>query len=335
MLEERSGHMNEGVRRTLYTSYGVKMLLRYMLKQEHELVPEYDQNVGFRYPQAEQFIVGPVTETLYLIRKLYEAGILLKKYRDKAVACPSCLSPAVSVRYLCVSCSSSNLEKHRSWQHLKCGFTDSEELFMRDGERICPKCTKPVPKLDLKEVGPTFHCKACGESFEKPTWMHHCKKCKFNFTLNEASFIDVYSYVLSEQTRHELELGEISIIPVSDIFRKCGFQVSTPGYLKGKSGATHTFDILGRGMFTAQEKIVVLDLAYSIDSVDVSPVSTLMGKLVDTDAGLGILVAIPALDQTAKNLAELYDIEVIEAETPKDAAEHVEKKLRRLVHASG
>ena len=325
--------MNEAIRRTLYSSYGVKMLLRHMLKQEHELVPEYDQNVGFRYPQAEQFIVGPVTETLYLIRKLYEAGVLLKKYRDKAVACPSCLSPAVSVRYLCVSCSSSNLEKHRTWRHVKCGFADSEELFMKDGESICPKCGKPIEKPDLEEAGATFHCRTCGESFEKPTWMHNCKKCKFNFTLNEASFIDVYSYVLSEETRQELELGEMSIAPVSSAFEKSGLEVSTPGYLKGKSGATHTFDILGKGVFAGKEKIVVLDLAYSSDSVDVSPVSTLMGKLVDTEAGHGILVAIPMLDRAAKNLAELYDIEIVEAGNPKDAVGEIERSLRRLIQA--
>jgi len=311
------------------------MLLRYMLKQEHELVPEYDQNVGFRYPQAEQFIVGPVTETLYLIRKLYEAGVLLKKYRDKAVACPSCLSPAVSVKYLCASCSSSNLEKHRTLRHLKCGFADSEELFMKDGEFVCPKCQKPVEKQDLGEAGAVFCCRTCGESFDKPTWMHYCKKCKFNFTLNEASFIDVYSYVLSEDTKQEIELGEMSIVPARSVLERYGLEVSAPGYLKGKSGATHTFDIVGRGTFAGELKTVVLDLAYSSESVDISPVSTLMGKLVDTDASLGILVAIPTLDQTAKNLAELYDIEVVEAGTLKEAAGDVEKRLGRLLRASG
>jgi hypothetical protein len=54
---------------------------------------------------------------------------------------------------------------------------------------------------------------------------------------------------------------------------------------------------------------------------------------VDTEAGHGILVAIPILDRTAKNLAELYDIEIVEAGTPKDAAEHIERSLRRLLQA--
>jgi hypothetical protein len=59
-----------------------------------------------------------------------------------------------------------------------------------------------------------------------------------------------------------------------------------------------------------------------------------MGKLVDTDTGLAILVAIPMLDQTAKNLAELYDIEIVEAGSPQDAAGEVDRKLRRLLESS-
>jgi len=324
--------MNETVRRTLYTNHGVKMLLRHMLAEEHELVPEYDQNVGFRYPQAEQFIAGPVTETLYLIRKLYEAGILLKMYRDKAVACPSCLSPAISVKYLCVSCSSSNIEKRRILEHAECSFSDVEESFTRDGERVCPKCRKTLAKEELREAASNFHCRDCGESFEKPTWMHNCKKCKFNFTLNEASFIDVYSYVLNEDVKNELEAGTMSIAPLRLPFEKHDFTVSTPSSLKGKSGNVHPFDLVAKGRISGKDAILVLDLVYSSDPLDVSPVSTIMGKLIDTDVDLGVLVVIPSINQTGKNLAELYDIQVIEAETSREAANELEKRMRDLIH---
>jgi DNA-directed RNA polymerase subunit RPC12/RpoP len=305
-----------------------------MLKEEEELVPEYDQNVGFRYPEAERFIIGPVTETLYLIRKLYEAGILLKKYRDKAVACPSCLSPAVSVKYLCVSCSSSNLEKRRICEHVECGFSDAEELFLNNGEYVCPKCGKDVKRDELREASSVFRCRNCSESFEKPTWMHYCKKCKVSFTLNEASFIDVYSYVLSPDMRNELELGTMSITPIGMVFERHGFAVASPGSLKGKTGNTYTFDLLGRGKVAAKDVVVVLDIVYSNDPHDLAPVSTLMGKLIDTDADLGFLVVIPSLDQSGKNLAELYDIGVVEAESSKEAAEQIEKKLGKLLAPS-
>jgi DNA-directed RNA polymerase subunit RPC12/RpoP len=323
--------MNETVRRTLYSNHGVKMLLRHMLSEEHELVPEYDQNVGFRYPQAEEFITGPVTETLYLIRKLYEAGILLKKYRDKAVACPSCLSPAISVKYLCVSCSSSNIEKRQVLEHVPCSFSDVEESFRKDGEWVCPKCGRTIGKDELRGTESNFHCRDCGESFDKPTWMHNCKKCRFNFTLNEANFIDVYTYVLSDDVRSELEAGTMSLMPLRLRFEKYGFAVSTPSSLKGKSGSVHPFDLIGRGTISGKDSIVALDLVYSPDPLDMSPVSSLMGKLIDTEVDLGILVVIPGINQTGKNLAQLYDIEIIEAESSKEAADEFEKRLKTFV----
>jgi len=326
--------MKETNRRTLYADQGVKALLLYMLKEEQELVPEYDQNVGFRYPEAERFIMGPVTETLYLIRKLYEAGILLKKYRDKAVACPSCLSPAVSVKYLCVSCSSTNLEKRNIFQHVQCGFSDAEELFLNNGEYACPRCSKDLKKDELREASSIFHCRSCSENFEKPTWMHYCKKCKISFTLNESSFIDVYSYVLSSDMRNELELGMISTAPIGLVFERRGFEVVSPGSLSGKTGNRYTFDLMGRGKIAAKDAVIVLDLVCSNDPHDLSPVSTLMGKLIDTDADVGFLVVIPNLDQSGKNLAELYDIRVVEAESSKEAAEEIEKKLAKLLTPS-
>ena len=325
--------MNESVRRNLYMNHGVKMLLRHMLNEEPELVPEYDQNLGFRYPAAERYLTGPVTEVLYIIRQLYEAGILLKKYRDKAVACPSCLSPAISVKYLCVSCTSSNIEKRMIVEHASCGFSDVEESFLKDEECICPKCRKVISKSDLKNAGTNFRCRTCGESFEKPTWMHNCKKCKLNFTLSEASFIDVYCYVLSGEVKGELEEGVISMSPIRMRFEELGFKVSALSVVKGKSGNLQPFDLLGTGKIDGKNVLIALDVVYSTEPLDVSPVSALMGKLIDTEVDRGFLVAIPGVNQAGKNLAELYDIQVIEATTPKEAADELERRLRAFIPA--
>jgi hypothetical protein len=302
-----------------------------MLNEEHELIPEYDQNLGFRYPTAEHYLTGPVTESLYLIRQLYEAGILLKKYRDKAVACPSCLSPAISVKYLCVSCSSSNLEKRQIIEHTSCGFSDVEESFLSVDGWICPKCKKSVNRLDLKDAATNFKCRSCSESFEKPTWMHNCKKCKLNFTLSEASFIDVYSYVLSENVKEEIEEGTVSINPIRRRFEELGFKVTVPSALKGKSGNLQPFDLIGSSRIGGKNVMVALDVVWSTNPHDVTPVSALMGKMLDTDVDRGFLVAIPGINQAGRNLAELYDIEVVEASNAKEAADELERRLRIFV----
>ena len=323
--------MNAAARRNLYANHGVKLLLRQLLTQGFELVPEYDQNLGFRYPEAERFLSGPVTEALYIIRQLYEAGILLKKYRDKAVACPSCLSPAVSVKYLCVSCSSSNIEKRRIVQHRTCGFSDVEESFVREGEYVCPKCKETLTKAGLQEAEVNFKCRECGESFEQPTWMHGCRKCKFNFTLNEASFIDVFSYVLSADVKDELEGSTTSLAPFRRRLEELGFKIPLSTSLKGKSGSLQPFDLIAKGRVEGRDFVIALDMVSSTEPLDVVPVSTLMGKLIDTGADVGVLVAIPSITQAGRNLAELYDILVIEADDAKDAGEEFERRVRTIV----
>jgi len=310
------------------------MLVRNMFQRDYELVPEYDQNLGFRYVEAEQFMVGPVTEAIYLIRKLYEAGVFLKKYRDKAIACPTCLSPVITVRYLCVSCGSSNIEKEQKLEHA-CGFSGTEKEFTVQGEWNCPKCGKTTGKEELREINVHFRCTNCQSEFEKPTWMHYCKKCKFNFTLNEASFIDVYSYVLSEEAKRELEQGLISTNPIIEVFERNGFTVTSPGSLKGKTGGVHSFDILCRGSLGGKNSVLGVDLAYVTDPLDLSHVSTLMGKILDSGLDHGILVVTPTLDRAGKNLAELYDIELVEAETSQAAAEEIERRLRKLRNQGG
>lgn len=323
--------MNTAVRRNLYTNHGVKMLLRHMLTQELELIPEYDQNLGFRYPEAERFLSGPVTETLYIIRQLYEAGMLLKKYRDKAVACPSCLSPAVSVKYLCVSCSSSNIEKRRIVQHRTCGFSDVEESFVGEGGYICPKCRETLTKAGLQEGSLNFKCRECGESFEQPTWMHGCRKCKFNFTLNEASFIDVFSYVLSPDVKDDLDGSTTSISPFRLMLEELGFNVPASTSLKGKSGSLQPFDLIAKGRVEGRDFVIALDMMSSTEPFDVIPVSSMMGKLIDTGANVGVLIAIPGMTQAGRNLAELYDILVIEAENGQDAVNEFGRRVRTIV----
>lgn len=70
-----------------------------------------------------------------------------------------------------------------------------------------------------------------------------------------------------------------------------------------------------------------MDLVCFADPLDPSPVSSLMGKLIDTNADVGILVAIGGLGSTGRNLAELYSIRVVEAEESVEAARKIEELL--------
>jgi len=77
--------------------------------------------------------------------------------------------------------------------------------------------------------------------------------------------------------------------------------------------------------------LIALDLVCSTQNLDVVPVSTLMGKLIDTGANLGVLVAMPGVTQAGRNLAELYDIIVIEGENVNDTADELVRRIKPIV----
>jgi len=196
---------------------------------------------------------------------------------------------------------------------------------------VCPKCKESLTKAGLQEAEVNFKCRECGESFEQPTWMHGCRKCKFNFTLNEASFIDVFSYVLSADVKDELEGSTTSLAPFRRRLEELGFKIPLSTSLKGKSGSLQPFDLIAKGRVEGRDFVIALDMVSSTEPLDVVPVSTLMGKLIDTGADVGVLVAIPSISQAGRNLAELYDILVIEADDAKDAGEEFERRVRTIV----
>lgn len=323
--------MNDASKRILDANHGARMLLRRMLDGDKELVPEFDPRVGFRYPLAERHIGGSISETQYVLRKLYEGGILLKKYRDKALACPSCLSPGVSVKYLCPFCNSSNIEREGVQEYVVDELASLSSMSTKGGRATFTEGSRTPNDAESKGGAVRFLCRKCGKGFEKPTWMHNCAKCKLDFTMGEASFIDVCSYVLAEDVKNEFDLGTLSISPIREIFERRNFETSTPGSLRGRTGNAFSFDLLAKRKVTGRDEFVALDLVCSSDPLDPSTVSSFMGKLIDTGPEMGILVVISSLDSAARSLTELYGIKVIEADSSSEAA----KKIDQLLGATG
>ena len=327
--------MDEISRKSLISDSGARKLLQNLLQTKAELMPEYDSNVGFRYPLAEQYIVGSVQEIQHILRRLFEAGIFLKKYHDKAVACPSCFSPTLSITYLCPFCTSSHIgRENESSSHTTTSLIAGPVFDIVPVFNVLNKQMAAEPKRSLNQKAQSsqsrFTCKQCGQIFDRPTWMHYCTRCKLDFTINEASFIDVYSYVLAEKAKAELEFGPLSILPVKQAFQKSGFKTWTPGTIKGKSGNAHSFDLVAARKTIDQEITFVLDLADSRDENETSSLA-LIGKMIDVDVQLGILVAVPSVNPQERKLLSLSSITLVEAESTVAAAEIVDGQLREMV----
>src|SRR2546425_685699 len=109
-------------RLTLYQDQGVQLLLNRFVKGEIvELVPSFDLSQAARYPEVEEVVDGDTTAAKQLVERLWDAGIFKRKFHEKTLVCPSCLSTNVSNDYVCPNCNSIDIERKTLLEHTACG----------------------------------------------------------------------------------------------------------------------------------------------------------------------------------------------------------------------
>ena len=311
----------------LYKDRNVQLLIsKFVTGELSELNPVYDPKYGYRYPVVDA-IVGDPSSTDELLQSLFEADVLKRKLYDKIVYCPSCDAANVSMHYCCPHCKSFDIRKSALIEHIQCGYIDIEEKFLKDERLVCPRCRKELnkPGVDYHKAGVWCKCNECGKSFDIPVPAHFCRECRENFTFEEALYKDAYAYSLTPEVMKEATLGWILIAPIREFLEGRGFKVESPGFLKGKSGASHRFDVTASPP-GVKRNITVIDLATSADEiVSEQPVIAMFAKTYDVAPDRACLVAIPRISENGKKLAVLYKIELVEAKDQKEVIKTLEK----------
>jgi len=306
------------------------LLSRFVSGELTELTPLYDPKHGYRYPIAEKIVGEPATTNEFL-RTLSDAGVLNRELYDKTIYCPNCNSANASVHYCCPYCRSFNIRKSALVEHVPCGYIDVEEKFRKEGKLVCPKCRKELskPDVDYRKAGVWCTCNDCSKSFDIPVPLHFCRDCHQNFPFEDALYKDAYLYKLSDETMKEASLGLILIAPIRALLEKHGFDVEAPGFLKGKSGTRHMFDIIA-SRDEVPQGVTVIDLATATEgAVSEQSVIGMFAKVYDVLPDQAYLVAVPKMSADGKRLATLYDIELIEAKGQKEALEHLKATLKK------
>jgi len=318
-------------RAEVYRDHRVQLLLsKFMSGELKKLEPVYSAKFGYMYPIVEK-IVGDAQSANEFLKQLVEVGILKRELFDKFVPCIHCDSANVSVHYCCPYCKSFKVEKSSLIEHVSCGYIDAEERFQKQGKLVCPKCNKALKKLEVDYIkaGAWCVCSDCGKSFDIPIVSHFCRDCHRDFTFGEALYKNVYSYSLSEDVLQEAALSWTLIAPIKELLEKYGFKVKSPGFLKGKSGTSHIFDVTAfRG--GEDHNITVIDFAApSGDFIHEQTVIAMFAKVYDIAPDRACLVAIPKMSRNGKRLAELYKIKLIEAKDYKEAIKGLKALIKK------
>jgi hypothetical protein len=295
----------------------------------HALHPIFDLRFGVRYPDVEMIVGEPPSDREFLER-LYEAGILKRELYDMVVCCPSCASANASTRYCCPICKSFIIKRSSLIEHVKCGYMDVEEKFRLGGRLVCPKCHVKLtrPDVDYRRAGVWCTCKSCGKSFDIPATYHFCRECGQVFTFEEADFREAYVYSLNVEAVKDLTLNWTMFKPIRDYLESRGFNVESPGFLQGKSGVKHMFDIVAHDE-GARRKVIAVNISTSTgnDAVQDQPVIEMFAKAFDSQVDSAFLIAIPKISETGRKLACLYKIKVVEAKNPEEAITKMEEQM--------
>lgn len=315
----------------LYKNHNVQLFISKFVSGElSKLDPVYDPKYGYRYPVVDA-ILGDPSSTDEFLESLFEAGILKRELYDKIVYCPYCDSANVSIHYCCPHCKSFDIKKSSLIEHIPCGYIEIEERFRKDDELVCPRCRKELtrPDVDYRKAGVWCACNECDKSFDIPVPAHFCRDCRKGFTFEESLYKEVHSYSLTSEAMKEATVGWIMIAPIREFLQSRGFEVESPGFLKGKSGASHMFDITASPV-GVKRNIAVIDLATSTDDVvSEQPVIAMFAKIYDVSPDKACLVAIPKMGENGKKLASLYKIELIEAKDQKEVIKALQACLKK------
>jgi hypothetical protein len=314
-------------RLALYQDPSVQLLLSKFVRGEIvELVPSFDLNQTVRYPEVEEIVEGDSGVAKQLVEKLWDVGIFKRKFHEKILVCPSCISVNVSNDYVCPNCNSIDIERKTLLEHTACGNIDSVDNFLVEGGLLCPKCNKELFEagVDYQKLGAWFQCSQCGKRSDMPSPIHRCRNCGHIFTIRDTGFVNIYAYRLGSEAEEEFKRSYLVMKPIGLVLEDYQFKVEMPGQIAGRSGALHRFDAVAT---KGSSEVVVLDVIASEKKIDEVPVASMYAKIFDVTPTQSILVAMPGLTDKAKRLAGLYRISTIEAENSQQAADQIKDKF--------
>jgi len=300
-------------RKEAYMERSTQNLLRSLLKagKNEEILPIYDPTSGFIYETIEPALEEVSHEkAIEFLERLTRLDILKKSFYDTISACPHCNSTIITLHYYCPKCKSRNIVKTSLIEHIPCGLITEREKFYAGK---CPRCGERLTQDQFRSMGRWYICRECSENFERPQLKILCRKCNTKFTIEESKIVEIPKYSLNIERKNEIRQNVASLEKITKLLKDLNFQVETPAIAIGqKSGMQHHFSMLARKNIQDQEIVVAIDHAVDETEVQSSPLILYIHKTSELQVDIPIFLAIPKLNETAKKIANGYQILLIE-----------------------
>jgi ribosomal protein L37AE/L43A len=308
----------------IYESESVKKLLERMLSDGvYQIIPKLSEK-GFSYPILDElFPEKSPLQTSEFLESLVQGGVMKAKLLDRLISCAACGSTMIRSRYNCPRCDSLDVERVSFVEHVKCGYVDSRKRFLRPDGMFCPKCKNPVVESDYRKIGSSFECNSCRYRFENPKISHTCEACQDVFTYRDARYEPIYEYTLTEQAKTAVVKGTIPLQAIKTTLGDFGFEVQLRGTVVGKSGATHTFDVVAR----KPDFLIVANISFEPKEEDVI---ALFAKKYDIDPKITMLLALSQPSKEVASVGKAYGVSLVTASKVAEMAQQIQSLLKSV-----
>ncbi len=309
---EKSPEVLRMLRVRLYKSPMAQTIVKRFVEKRLQVIEPAVEAAGRpTYPQLSDLEQYPPEKVQSTLTELVESGILSRDLYEKLVTCPRCHQPSkVFMRNKCPKCGSHKTHMNRLIEHLKCGAIYDFDAYHVAGEHRCPKCGTLIEEdSELKPVGVSFRCEACGNAFSDPVQTYHCRRCSAEFELKSGELTDTYSYMLNDAVRSEAK-ETMTVLSLADAIERLGYKVKVLGSLKGKTGVSHEFTLTAGN----DDRLVVLDLRVAEGKVSMATTLSSYAKLVDVPATTRLIIAMPRLEAKARSFLDANRIPFIEGQ---------------------
>jgi predicted RNA-binding Zn-ribbon protein involved in translation (DUF1610 family) len=302
----------------------VQRLIQLMVDKGIYSVTPKVEPTGISYSSVSELLSGePDEEIRAFLDRLVKTGVFEAKIVDRVVTCPACRGSSIIAKYLCPRCSSFDIGRASIIEHVRCGYLDSKDKFEKGNALICPKCKGIVREADYRKIGTSFQCNACGSRFESPKMTHRCNTCEDEFTYKDAIYEPIYKYSISELTKRNAAKGTVPLISIVNILKDQGFHVGLKAELQGKSGATHSFDIVAR----KDKKLIVASFSFEPKEEDII---SLFAKRYDIDPTLTFLITLTPASKEEEAVSKAYGVQILYATGAHSIGEQLMELLQQI-----
>ncbi len=279
---------------------------------------------GIRYVEAEETWKVDLDKARIIIDMLTEKGFFTPEIVDRVLTCPKCGSPEAHSKYACPKCKSYNVGFTELIEHIKCGNIGSKDQFTKGSSLVCPRCQIELAEKasDYRVIGNFYQCDKCAHRFDKPDAIHMCQNCGTTFTYQNAKYIKLFAYSITEEARKSFKTELPILEDAKRILVGEGFKVRFQAKVKGASGAQSPFDVL------AQKGTIylVIDVSTAGNKNDII---ALLAKKVDVNPSEAAIINMSTSDEIA-NLGKVFGITVFKATDNQNVPEDFITFLRSL-----